>query len=206
MNRVSFAEQFYKEGNYEKAFEIYDALLREDSTHSSRLNMILGKASCQMALYLWQDCFESLFNAFNSQHWCSSFLETFIENLTSTLRRTLGEHDAENEQTCLLDEHLICENCKEIYYYPVTMPCGQTYCRKCCLKNKKYLSAPNVNRRSQKEGNAVNTVLTNIIDKYFPNKVKAMQLRCEGNDFVKEKKYKDALKKYSQALELGKHL
>ena len=203
MAKISVAEQYYKEGKYWEACQLYDALLNEEPRN---IQLLQGKTYCFLSLCNWNNCFETILKAFQLNNWNLSFLDNFIDNLVKELRARTQPDEVLSRT---IEENLICECCHEVLSYPVTISCGHTFCRQCILKNKKCLSCndksvPGIHEKL--EDRCVNIVLTNIVEKCFQAKIKAIQLRCEGNKCYISNTYKDALRKYKEALNLGMNI
>ncbi len=204
MADISVAEQYFQEGKYLEACQIYDILLNDEPKN---IPLLQAKANCFMSLCKWHDCFRTILNAFEANNWNLSFVESFVDNLVKTLSRRTGSVElGQSKQTKEFEENLICECCYEVFCHPITISCGHTFCRQCLLRNNKCLSCSSIVIHRKLEDFSINIVLTSIIENCFKGKTKAVQLRCEGNECFSNDKYGDALKKYTEAMCLGKNV
>lgn len=199
MDPTSVAEKFYKEGNYLGARQIYDELLNNEP---GNINLLMAKANCCLSLCQWQECFKSILEAYKANNWTWSF-EYFVDGLVKQLNTTKRSVDHLSKKQS--EDNLICECCFALLCDPITISCGHTFCRRCTLKNKKCLSCSD-GVIYNGEDTSVNIVLSNIIGSCFKAKVTAVELRFEGNECFAQNRYEDALRKYKEALHLGKIL
>ncbi|XP_070616030.1 LON peptidase N-terminal domain and RING finger protein 3 isoform X2 [Erythrolamprus reginae] len=114
-----------------------------------------------------------------------------------------------------------CGRCGGFLCEPVSLLCGHTFCRECALRRR---GARALRRRGATPATpkppprAVcslcpgarfaqsplrpNVVLGHLLDKGFPEQVRAARLRQEGNALCKEGRLREALEKYDRALRL----
>ncbi|CAI5793516.1 peptidase N-terminal domain and RING finger 3 isoform X1 [Podarcis lilfordi] len=97
-----------------------------------------------------------------------------------------------------------CHKCQGFLYEPVSLLCGHTFCKKCLEKEKGQAAGCNIcpQGKGALPRLRINVVLSNLLAKCFPERVKASQLRCEGNLLYKEKNLQAALQKYNEAIRL----
>ena len=199
MADLSQAEQYYKDGKYSEAYEIYDMLLNNEPQN---VDILQGKASCSTFLCKWRDSLENIEKAFILSNLDSSIVKTFLNNLIKKI--SSKPRSSEGREVENFEANLICESCYEVFCYPVTLLCGHTFCRQCVLKSKECLSCTSHLIYGKSDNLSVNVVLTRIIENCFQVKMRAFQMRCEGNEFFSLGQYEAALAKYSEALQLGK--
>eukprot|EP01111_Echinosteliopsis_oligospora_P016799 TRINITY_DN7098_c0_g2_i1.p1 TRINITY_DN7098_c0_g2~~TRINITY_DN7098_c0_g2_i1.p1 ORF type:complete len:250 (-),score=55.69 TRINITY_DN7098_c0_g2_i1:192-941(-) len=73
-----------------------------------------------------------------------------------------------------------CALCMQVYHQPVTTSCGHVFCRQCIVRASKHCPNCPLCRHSLESKFAVNVVLMNVVEKYFP---KEHQERvCESGD------------------------
>ncbi|XP_028397559.1 LON peptidase N-terminal domain and RING finger protein 3-like [Dendronephthya gigantea] len=197
MADLSHAEQYYNSGKYSEAYEIYDVLLNNEPQN---VDLLLGKANCSTFLSKWHDSLENIEKAFVLTNLDSSIVKTFLNNLIKNISTKARLNEYKEEKN--FEANLICEICYEVLCYPVTLLCGHTFCRQCVLRSKKCLFCSDHLLFEKSDNLSVNVVLTSITENCFQAKMKAFQLRCEGNDFFPHGQYEAALKKYTEALQL----
>ncbi|XP_032993733.1 LON peptidase N-terminal domain and RING finger protein 3 [Lacerta agilis] len=101
-----------------------------------------------------------------------------------------------------------CRKCQGFLYEPVSLLCGHTFCKK-CLEKERSQAATAAGCSLCPEGKSVqprlriNVILSNLLAKCFPGRVKASRLRHEGNLLYKEKNLQAALQKYNEAVRLA---
>lgn len=98
---------------------------------------------------------------------------------------------------------LKCPICFCVFYQPVTLSCGHSYCRKCITREP--------NKMCKKCGFKVtsrletNVLIKTLVEKWWPNEVYAAELCDEANQLFKD--YPEtALQKYDAAIFIGKFL
>ncbi|XP_077778389.1 LON peptidase N-terminal domain and RING finger protein 3 isoform X3 [Podarcis muralis] len=97
-----------------------------------------------------------------------------------------------------------CHKCQGFLYEPVSLLCGHTFCKKCLEKETGQAAGCSIcpGGKGALPRLRINVVLSNLLAKCFPERVKASQLRCEGNLLYKEKNFQAALQKYNEAIRL----
>ncbi|XP_053230146.1 LON peptidase N-terminal domain and RING finger protein 3 isoform X3 [Podarcis raffonei] len=97
-----------------------------------------------------------------------------------------------------------CHKCQGFLYEPVSLLCGHTFCKKCLEKERGQAAGCSIcpGSKGALPRLRINVVLSNLLAKCFPERVKASQLRCEGNLLYKEKNLQAALQKYNEAIRL----
>lgn len=94
-----------------------------------------------------------------------------------------------------------CGLCEGVLVTPVTLACGHTFCAGCLLRDRS-----GVCRRCGVPvggGLETNVLVQKVVEKWFPQEVKAAKLREEGNRLCQSNKFDEAIVKYTAALELG---
>ena len=152
-----------------------------------------------------------------SQVYFSKMIEFFVDTLRST-RKTDFPHLAEDKKN--VGDFFICEVCIDLFVDPVTLGCGHTFCKKCiqkretqlhrelCIKcdksNLKLARWKNFFRRSELEKYGVNVLLNTTVKDNYPNELKAIRLRLDGNTFFGTKDFKKAEVHYEEAIKISK--
>jgi hypothetical protein len=114
---------------------------------------------------------------------------------------------AESADSLLRVAEFSCPICFEVVEEPHTIRCGHSLCKKCLHKevvgNQCRVCSYRYNNVDVSDTRP-NVLLMSIVDKLCPSHKKITCLRNEGNEFFQQKKPKEALEKYTQAIELGK--
>ncbi|XP_044283091.1 LON peptidase N-terminal domain and RING finger protein 3 [Varanus komodoensis] len=100
-----------------------------------------------------------------------------------------------------------CRQCHGFLHEPVSLPCGHTFC-KACLEGPRARAAlcslcPAAGSAGARPRLRVNVVLSGLLAKWFPERVKASRLRHEGTLLYKEGKLQAALQRYDEAVRLA---
>lgn len=103
-----------------------------------------------------------------------------------------------------INKHVLfdCLLCLNMVDDPVTIPCGHTFCRSCLMKDasNQCRHCGTVNHNLNVTQIHTNVLLSDIIEKWFPNHCKAVKLKREANKAVQECRYEDAILFYSKAI------
>ena len=97
-----------------------------------------------------------------------------------------------------------CRDCLSMWQEPVTLHCGHTYCKSCISKLQRTCRDCDTNIKSLNPLLA-NILLSKIIENWFPDKGKVLELKKKGNHFYNMQKYDEAIIAYSQASQLGRY-
>ena len=100
------------------------------------------------------------------------------------------------------NDHLSCPKCGGVLHQVVTLACGHSFCRKCAsaLDRCSKCSRTDV---IQPDLLKTNVTISTLVDKWWPNEVKAIELRNAGNQTFAEQHYDQALEKYNQGAQIG---
>jgi len=147
----------------------------------------------------------------------SKMVEFLIETLNSIREMKCTKLD-ENQRD--IGEFLMCDMCTDLYVEPVTLLCGHSYCKKCvqkretqlyvelCVKcdknNLKRARWANFFRRSIVDKCRSNVIVNAIVKDNYPNELKAINIRLEGNELFVNKDYTEAESKYQEAVTICK--
>lgn len=196
------AENAFQEGKYLESSALYDKLLE---TNPQNLELLVGKANCLVFLGQWTDCFKYFAKAVQNKNWKSSCLDDLISNLLKALsdRREIRKRQCVARE---IQQNLLCAICRQLLYNPTTLVCGHSFCRQCVLHQGKGKCFYCVNVHCDSNEVFVNVIIANVVESCFERKTKATELRHQGNDYYSQHNYREASKKYSEALELGKNI
>ncbi|XP_075228515.1 LON peptidase N-terminal domain and RING finger protein 1 [Lycorma delicatula] len=92
---------------------------------------------------------------------------------------------------------LKCTICYCVFYQPVTLPCGHSFCRKCIIRES--------NRLCKKCGSKLpsrletNVLIKTLVEKWWPNEVYAARLCDEANQLLQDNP-ESALEKFDAAI------
>ena len=152
-----------------------------------------------------------------SKDYISKMVDFLVNSLNSIREIKCTKLDDNQRDT---GEFLICEVCSDLYVDPVTLLCGHTYCKKCLLKregqhyveicakcdknNLKRTRWANFFRRSVVDKCHTNVIINSIVKDNYPNELKAINVRLEGNELFVNKDYTEAESKYKEALTICK--
>lgn len=104
---------------------------------------------------------------------------------------------------------MLCPVCCGILIEPVTVQCGHSYCKKCAQKEMAGRSCRRCNHfmtSGEVSQCKTNVLMGELVEKWWPDNMKATRLRNEGNKCFEGKQVEKALEKYTKALEIGKSL
>lgn len=97
---------------------------------------------------------------------------------------------------------LSCSKCGGVLHQVATLSCGHSFCRKCAssLDRCSKCSRTDVIQPDQLK---TNVTVSTLVDKWWSNELRAIELRNSGNQAFADQHYELALEKYSQAVQSG---
>lgn len=102
-------------------------------------------------------------------------------------------------------DFLSCPKCGGVLHQVATLSCGHSFCRKCinsldhCYKCSR-ADNPSLNADQLK----TNVTVSTLVDKWWSDELKAVELRNAGNQAFFSQLYDQAMEKYHQAAQSGK--
>ncbi|KAJ8393674.1 hypothetical protein AAFF_G00058930 [Aldrovandia affinis] len=157
------------------------------------------------------EAFEIYRRASNIERLRPAQLDNLTECLTNSIQRKEGvvSQKTPTERcttACSGYDAFTCRMCWGFLCEPVTLPCGHCFCRK-CLDGEKVPACCKECKDSSKLADVrsyrVNVVLSNLLSKWSPSQLLAVELRHEGNRLYSEKQLDAALEKYNEAIRLA---
>ena len=191
------AEEEMKKGNFRKAHELFDDLLRKDK---SKVHYLLGKADCFVLEGRLMDSLPIYSEAFKSGKVQPNRLLQFVDALTLIIKSKLDKYEANDE----CDTILQCTICTGILCDPVTLPCGESFC-KLCLEKQEAKKCEHCDSSFANMSLKANVILQDILEKSFEKELGATRLRLEGNNLHRKRQSLAAIEKYLEAEKLSKY-
>ena len=190
------AEEEMKKGNFGKAREIFDSLLRKDK---NKVQYLLGKADCFALEGRLIDSLPIYCEAFKSGNVRPDRLFQLVNGLTKAINiergRCRSRHDDDNNI-------LQCGICSGILCDPVTVPCGHSFC-KLCLEKQEAKKCEHCGEPFAFSSLKANVILQGILEKSFDKELEAIRLRLDGNNLHRKKHSLEAMEKYLEAEKLS---
>ncbi|XP_068718410.1 LON peptidase N-terminal domain and RING finger protein 3-like isoform X1 [Montipora capricornis] len=191
------AEDEMTKGNFSKAREKFDMLLKRDK---SKVKLcLLGKADC---LALEGHLSESL-PLYSEAFQCGKVHPDRLLRFVNALSKLIVYEGDSSEQPREDNSGLQCRVCTGILYDPVTISCGHSFC-KLCLEKQESKSCERCKCPFSHSPKKTNVILQNVLEKSFDKEMEATRLRLEGNQLHRKKKSVEAIEKYREAEKLSK--
>ena len=200
LTMVDLAKEAFSTNNFSLAADIYERTIRENGPTSE---LFLGLADSLARTGLFAKAFESYTNAYRYGKVTPEKLKHLVIGLIDTVKQDISSSGNTTKKNCMFT----CGSCRGLLVDPVTIPCGHTFCRKCLERDvsKTCELCHTVHYRLKVRQISSNVVLTNLIEKWFPNECKATQLKKEGNELIAKMDFHNAIRVYSQAIQIGKY-
>ncbi|CAL1540144.1 unnamed protein product [Lymnaea stagnalis] len=197
---VDLAKEAFSTNNFRLAADIYERTIRENGPTSE---LFLGLADSCARGGNFAKAFESYKIAYRYGKVTPEKLKHLVVGLIDTVKQDLTNSGSQQitKRSCMFT----CGLCRGLLADPVTVPCGHTFCRKCFEKDKSKSCevCGIVHYRLKLRNLNSNVILTNLIDKWFPNECKASSLKKAGNDYFTKGEYINAIKVYTEAIEMA---
>ena len=157
----------------------------------------------------WRTELDKLAGSARSETWSWTQAVPLAVSLARTWIR-FANHVAFGERN--KGDKLSCQKCAGVLHCAVTVPCGHSFCKKCatsmdhCTKCGRLNAVPQQNETSPaqaRESLRSNVAVQRLVEKWWANELRAVELRNEGNRAFAEQRYDEALDKYNQAVQSG---
>ena len=198
---VDLAREAFSTNNFGLAADIYERTIQEKGPTS---DLFLGLADSFARGGQFSKAFNAYTNAYRYGKVTPEKLKHLVLGLIQTVKQDISKNglQADLKQNCVFT----CGICRGLLADPLTLPCGHSFCRKCLEKDKsKSCELCNATHYRLKLRNlSSNVVLTSLIEKLFPSQSRAAALKKQGNEFVAKRDFKNAIRVYTQAIDVGK--
>ncbi|KAL1021963.1 hypothetical protein UPYG_G00020520 [Umbra pygmaea] len=194
-------------GNYKLAVEIYSSQLA-DPRHLDR-GLCLLNADALSGAGRIAEALDFYCTAAKLDRLRVNELGTLVDCIAHTLRikeRIDSKGVSEDEPSLDL---FSCQLCKCLFYKPVTLECGHTFCQR-CLENNSIKDCYLCRYKLSKTWGAekpidfrVNVVLNGLLHKWFCAESEARRCWLEGERMHNERDFINALEKYNKAVEIA---
>ena len=201
MELAELAREAFKQSNFELASDLFDRLLKKRG-HDIDFLLMKGDSLANMgrlneALNIYSHAFRMGDISNDKLH---GFVNALIKHLSYaelSLRR--------NKRKSL--EKFSCSACQGLLSKPVTLLCGHTFCKSCLDHQSKRSCSICLFPYSASGGKCkklnLNVVVGEVIIKYFPNEVRAQEVKAQGNELFKLGRHNEAVEKYTLATRIG---
>ncbi|KAG5843612.1 LON peptidase N-terminal domain and RING finger protein 3-like [Anguilla anguilla] len=206
---LQLAAEAFQAKNFELAAEIYECQLVDYSDVVSHHELLVKWADALAFGGKLSEALEIYQKASKITRLRPTHLENLIVYLTNSIRSKegfAGQKFLQGQVEGCGNDAFVCRICEGFLYEPVTLPCGHCFCKKCLDKEKKPVccrECKDNSRLTDLPNYRVNVVLSNLLAKWFPSQLLAVQLRHEGNALYAEKKLEVALEKYNEAIAIA---
>jgi len=194
---VDLARQAFSSRNFDLAAEIYE---RSISQHGPKCELLLGLGDSLAKGGQFSKAFITYSKACRVGGISPKDLKHLVTALVATVKQDILPN-IEMNRNVVFD----CLICKNMIHDPVTIPCGHTFCRSCLLKesSKQCKNCGTTNHYMNVARIKSNVLLTQVIDKWFPDHCTAVKLKRKANQAFQSSSFDDAILLYSKAMELG---
>uniref|UniRef100_A0A6Q2Y3W0 LON peptidase N-terminal domain and ring finger 3 n=1 Tax=Esox lucius TaxID=8010 RepID=A0A6Q2Y3W0_ESOLU len=203
------AAEAFQSKNFGLAADVYECQLLHLRDPSTQQDLLLKRADALAFDGKLTEAFEVYRKASEIERLQPVQLDNLIEYLSTIIKtkdRTDSQTRQETNSVWVGYDAFACRICYGFLYEPVTLPCGHCFCKKCLDREKMPLCCKECNdctKLNDVKNYRVNVVLSNLLSKWFPIQLRAVQLRREGNGLYAEKRMDAALEKYNEAIQLA---
>ncbi|XP_014055602.1 LON peptidase N-terminal domain and RING finger protein 3 isoform X1 [Salmo salar] len=206
------AAEAFQSKNFGLAADIYECQLLHLCDPSTQQHLLVKRADALAFAGKLTDAFDIYRKAAEIERLRPVHLDNLIEYLSNSIKRQDGTDSQNNRQEthsdCVGYDAFTCKICYGFLYEPVTLPCGHCFCKKCLDREKMPVCCKECNdsrhtKLNDVDNYRVNVVLSNLLSKWFPTQLLAVNLRREGNGLYSEKIMDAALEKYNEAIQIA---
>uniref|UniRef100_A0A8C7PUA6 LON peptidase N-terminal domain and RING finger protein 3 n=1 Tax=Oncorhynchus mykiss TaxID=8022 RepID=A0A8C7PUA6_ONCMY len=206
------AAEAFQSKNFGLAADIYECQLLHLCDPSTQQHLLVKRADALAFGGKLTDAFEIYRKAAEIDRLRPVHLDNLIEYLSNSIKIQDGTDSQNNRQEthsdCVGYDAFTCKICYEFLYEPVTLPCGHCFCKKCLDREKMPVCCKECNdtrhtKLNDVDNYRVNVVLSNLLLKWYPSQLLAVNLRREGNGLYSEKIMDAALEKYNEAIQIA---
>ncbi|XP_071499371.1 LON peptidase N-terminal domain and RING finger protein 1-like [Diadema antillarum] len=208
MELVDLAKEAFKCSNFELASDLFDRVLEK---RGQNIEILLMKGDSLANMGRLNEAISAYSHAFRMGDISSDNLHGFVNALVKNLQRPGSLTGGKRTQKQDLGK-FSCSMCWGLLSKPTTLSCGHTFCKSCLDHQSKrscniccFPYGANTGRCKKLN---LNVVVSDVILKYFPNEVRAQEIKAEGNELFKLGRHAEALEKYTLAIRTapGDHL
>uniref|UniRef100_A0A8C7DU60 LON peptidase N-terminal domain and ring finger 3 n=1 Tax=Oncorhynchus kisutch TaxID=8019 RepID=A0A8C7DU60_ONCKI len=206
------AAEAFQSKNFGIAADIYECQLLHLSDPSTQQHLLVKRADALAFAGKLTDAFEIYRKAAEIDRLRPVHLDNLIEYLSNCIKIQDGTDSQNNRQEthsdCVGYDAFTCKICYGFLYEPVTLLCGHCFCKKCLDREKMPVCCKECNdsrhtKLNDVDNYRVNVVLSNLLLKWFPSQLLAVNLRREGNGLYSDKIMDAALEKYNEAIQIA---
>uniref|UniRef100_A0A8C8I5J4 LON peptidase N-terminal domain and RING finger protein 3 n=1 Tax=Oncorhynchus tshawytscha TaxID=74940 RepID=A0A8C8I5J4_ONCTS len=206
------AAEAFQSKNFGLAADIYECQLLHLCDPSTQQHLLVKRADALAFAGKLTDAFEIYRKAAEIDRLRPVHLDNLIEYLSNSIKIQDGTDSQINRQEthsdCVGYDAFTCKICYGFLYEPVTLPCGHCFCKKCLDREKMPVCCKECNdsrhtKLNDVDNYRVNVVLSNLLLKWFPSQILAVNLRREGNGLYSDKIMDAALEKYNEAIQIA---
>lgn len=166
----------------------------------------------------WKAELEKLAGLARSETWSWTHAVPLAVALARTWIRFSGQGGAGTSVTFgerNKNDRLSCQRCAGVLHCAVTVPCGHSFCKKCAasMDHCTKCGRPSADQQPETGSTAPardslrsNVAVQRLVEKWWANELRAVDLRNDGNRAFAEQRYDEALDKYNQAVQSGTFL
>lgn len=198
---VDIAKEAFNTKNFHLAADIYNRIVKDCSAGQ---DLYLGLAdSCVRAGRL-KEAIEAYQAAFRLGSVQPSQLSHLVDGLMEIVKDQ--EDFLPTPRKNKFKSMFECGLCLGVMNDPITIPCGHSYCRSCLVKEqtRKCNKCGIVHYYMEVATLKTNILLSQTIEKWFPNEATAVALKTKGNELFTSGKYMQAVDVYSESYSIGK--
>ncbi len=196
---ADLATKAFNANDFGLAADIYERTIVENGP---TVELYLGLANSYARGGPLCKAFEAYSSAFSLGKVEPEQLSELVTGLVTIEKEEMGlESQAKRDKKDIFS----CFICKAIWTEPLTLPCGDTFCKKCLEKvQSNACKQCGLSTLFKYSSFSQNVILAQTVLKWFPGELEAVRLKSEGNECFAKREFSEAIKFYSKAIEYGK--